>query len=396
MSNSLLTPTIITKEALSVLHQKANFVGSINKQYDPQFAKTGAKIGSSLSIREPNQFSVTTGAALNLQDITESTQTLTVSTQAHVDFAFSSADLTLTIDQFSERYLDPAMSRLAAYIENDAMSMADDVYQSVWQSAADLTYSDVLDARTLIQNGLAPGGMRTANLNSTDQAALIKDTKTLFNDQAQLGKQYLEGYMGRAAGFDFMENTQWPGHTTGGEDGAYVVNTSTGITSGSATVAVTAGTGTLVKGDVLTIAGVYRVHPESKAVTADLLQFVVTANYAGGAGNITVSPTPVTSGAKQNVSIVSAGSGKAVVVAGTASTAHRTNLMYHKDAFTLATADLVMPNGVDFSAREVLDGISLRIVRAYDINNDILPCRIDVLYGYKTIRPEWAAKVMTN
>jgi hypothetical protein len=294
MSHSLLSPTVITKEALSVLHQKANFIGSINKQYDPQFAKTGAKIGSSLQIREPNQFTVNTGATLNVQDITESTQTLTVSTQAHVDFAFSTADLTLTIDQFSERYIDPAMSRLAAYMENDAMSMAKDVYQSVWQSGADLTYSDVLDGRTLIQNGLAPGGMRTANLNSTDQAALIKDTKTLFNDQAQLSKQYVEGFMGRAAGFDFMENTQWPGHTTGSEDAAYVVNTSTGITSGSATIAVTAGTGTLVKGDVFTIEGVYRVHPESKVVTADLQQFVITADYAGGAGNITVSPTPIT------------------------------------------------------------------------------------------------------
>jgi hypothetical protein len=394
MSNSLLTPTIITKEALSVLHQKANFIGSINKQYDPQFAKTGAKIGSSLSIREPNQFTVTTGAALNVQDITESSQTLTVSTQAHVDFMFSTADLTMTIDMFSERYLDPAMSRLAAYIENDAMSMAKDVYQSVWQSAADLTYSDVLDARTLIQNGLAPGGMRTANLNSTDQAALIKDTKTLFNDQSQLGKQFRDGYMGRAAGFDFMENTQWPGHTTANEDGNYVCNTSTGITSGTATIALTAGANGLNKGDVFTIEGVYRVHPESKAVTADLQQFVVTADYTSG--SVSVSPTPITSGAKQNVSITSAGSGKTVTVAGTANTAHRTNLMYNKDAFTFATADLVMPNGVDFSAREVLDGISMRVVRQYDINNDTIPCRIDVLYGYKTIRPEWAAKVMTN
>ncbi len=396
MTQSLLTPDIITKESLSVLHQKANFVGSINKQYDDQFAKEGAKIGSTLKIREPNQFAVRTGKTLDTQDVTESSQTLTVATQVGVDMNFSSNELTLTIDAFSERYIQPAMSRLAAYIENDAMSMYTDVYQSVWDSAGDLTYNEVLDAKRLVTDGLAPEGDRFANLNSLDMVDVIKDTKTLFNDQGQLSKAFREGYIGRASGMDFMENTQWPGHTTGGEDGNYVVNTSTGITSGSATVAVTAGTGTLAEGDVLTIGGVFRVHPESKTVTNELQQFVVTAAYAGGAGNITVSPTPVTSGAKQNVSISSAGSGKVVTVAGTASTAHRTSLVYHKNAFTFVTADLVKPEGVHFCSRQVLDGISMRIVRDYDINNDNFPCRIDVLYGYKTIRPEWAARLHQN
>jgi hypothetical protein len=202
--------------------------------------------------------------------------------------------------------------------------------------------------------------------------------------------------MGRAAGYDFMENTLWPGHTRGGGDANYVVNTSTGITSGSATIAVTAGTGTLAKGDIFTIVGVNSVHPETKADTGILQQFVVASDYAGGAGNVTVSPTPVTSGAKQNVVINSAGAGKTVVIAGTASGADTTSMLYQKDAFTFCTADLVMPNGVDFARREVLDGISMRIVRQYDINNDNLPCRIDVLYGYKTLRPEWATRLHFN
>jgi hypothetical protein len=248
----------------------------------------------------------------------------------------------------------------------------------------------------LIQRGLAPTSDRSANLNSKDMADLVKDTKTLFNDQAQLSKQYLEGYMGRAGGFDFMENTLWPGHTRGAADANYVVNTSTGITSGSATIAVTAGTGSLVVGDVITIVGVNSVHPETKIDTGVLQQFVITTLYAGGAGNITVSPTPITSGAKQNVVINSAGAGKAVVVAGTASGADTTSLLYQKDAFTFATADLIMPSGVDFARREVQDGISLRIVRAYDINNDNFPCRIDILYGYKTLRPEWATRLHYN
>ncbi|MES2905187.1 MAG: P22 phage major capsid protein family protein, partial [Pseudomonadota bacterium] len=197
-------------------------------------------------------------------------------------------------------------------------------------------------------------------------------------------------------GFDFMENTLWPGHTTGSEDGAYVVNTSTGITSGSATVAVTAGTGTLALGDVITIAGVQSVHPETKVSTGVLQQFVITTAYAGGAGNITVSPTPVTSGATQNVTIVSAGASKAVLVGGTASDALTTSLLYNKDAFTFVTADLMMPGGVDWAKREVMDGISMRIVRDYDINNDNMPCRIDVLYGYKTLRPQWASRLHCN
>lgn len=390
MANSILTPTAVTREAVRVLHQKLNFVGSIDRQYDSSFAKEGAKIGDSLKIRMPNQYTVTTGKTLDAQDTAETSQTLTVATQKNVGMNFSSAELTLSLDDFSKRIIEPAMSVLAASVEADAMSMALNVRNSVFGSTA--SYSDVLAGRVKMQRGLAPLNDRTANLNSQDMADVIDGNKALFNDQSQIGKQYREGMMGRVAGFDFMENTLWPNFTTGGEDGAYVVNTSTGITSGTATIAVTAGTGTLVVGDTLTIAGVYSVHPETKNSTGVLQEFVITVAYAGGAGNITVSPTPVTSGATQNITISSAGASKAVVVGGTASTAYTTSLLYQKEAFTFATADLLMPKGVDFAAREVVDGISLRIVRDYDINNDNLPCRVDILYGYKTLRPDYATR----
>lgn len=395
MANSPLTPTEVTREALRILHQKLNFVGSIDRQYDSRFANEGAKIGDTLKIREPNQYTVTTGKTLNTQDVEETSISLQVQTQKHVGMNFSTAELTMSIDDFSKRIIDPAMSVLAANIEYDAMTMYQDVYNSVWDSAGDLAYTDVLDGRVLIQRGLAPTSDRTANLNSQDMVDVIKDTKTLFNDQAQLSKQYKEGFMGRAAGFDFMENTMWPGHTTGSENGSYVVNTSTGITSGTATITTTGGSGTLAVGDVFTVAGVFSVHPETKVSTGELQQFVVTSAVSG-TGAWAVSPTPITSGAKQNVTIVSAGASKAVTVAGTASTAHRTSLIYQKEAFTFATADLLMPKGVDFARREVLDGISLRLVRQYDINNDNLPCRVDVLYGYKTLRPQFAARMHMN
>jgi hypothetical protein len=379
-----------------VLHQKLNFVGKINRDYDDSFAKSGAKIGDSLKVRLPNQYTVRTGANLSTQDTTESSVTLQVSTQKGVDLTFTSAELTLSLDDFSARIIEPAMAVLAANIEADAMNMYKDVYQSNWNGGSAATYNRILDARVLLQRSLAPTSGRTANLNSLDMADLVKDTKTLFNDQAQLSKQYLEGYMGRAAGFDFVENTLWPSHTRGAADASYVVNTSTGITSGSSTVAVTAGSGAMVQGDVFTIAGVYSVHPETKQSTGVLQQFVVAAAYAGGAGNITVSPTPVTSGATQNVTIVSAGAGKAVTFAGTASTAVGTSMVFQKDAFTFATADLIMPEGVDWKAREVFDGISMRMVRQYAISTDTMPCRIDVLYGYKTLRAQLAARLHNN
>ena len=392
MANTILTPTAVTREALRILHQKLNFVGSIVREYDDSFARTGAKIGDSLKIRLPNQYSVRSGATLAAQDTTEASVTLQVATQKGVDLNFTSNDLTLSLDDFSARILDPAMSVLAATIEADAMNMYKDVYQSVWNGGAAATYNKALDARVILQRSLAPANDRTANMNPLDMADLVKDTKTLFQNQTEIGRQYKEGYMGRAAGFDWVENTMWPSHTRG-DAASYVCNTSTGITSGTATITLSGGTGTIKQGDVFTIVGVFAVHPETKLSTGLLQQFVATAD---GTTSVTVAPTPVTSGASQNVTIVSAGAGKTVAVAGTASTAVGTSLLYQKEAFAFATADLVMPKGVDFAAREVFDGISMRIVRQYDINNDKFPARLDVLYGYKTLRAQLACRYHNN
>ena len=396
MANSLLTPTAVTREALRILHQKLNFVGNITRDYDESFANSGAKIGDTLKVRLPNQYTVRSGDTLSAQDTTETSTSLQISQKKGVDVNFSSNELTLSLDDFSSRILEPAMAVLAANIEADALNMYKDVYQSVWNGGAAATYNKALDTRVILQRALAPNSDRTMLLDPQAMADVIKDTKTLFQDDKSIAKQYREGMVGRAAGYDWGENTILPAHTRGAGDGAYVVNTSTGITSGSNQIAVTLGTGAANVGDTFTIAGVYSVHPETKASTGQLQQFVVTAAFAGGAGNITVSPTPVTSGALQNITIVSAGAGKAVVWSGTASTAVQTGLAFQKGAFAFATADLVMPKGVDFAAREVYDGISMRIVRAYDINNDKFPCRIDVLYGYKTLRPQLACRYHNN
>lgn len=390
MPNTLLTATAVTRESLRLLHQKLNFVGSIVREYDESYAKSGAKIGDSLKIRLPNQYTVRSGANLSAQDTAESSVTLQVATQKGVDLNFTSVDLTLSLDDFSKRILDPAMSVLAANIEADAMGMYKDVYQSIWNGASAATYNKVLDGRTLLQRSLAPLSDRTANLNSLDAADIVKDTKTLFQDDVSIGKQYREGMMGRAAGFDFCENTMWPSHTRGNSNTAYLTN---GVGQTGSTLTVDTGANAPAQGDVFTIAGVFAVHPETKLSTGVLQQFVV------GSGATTtswpISPAIVATGGAQNVSN-SAADNQAIAFLGTANTAVGTSMLYQKEAFAFATADLVMPDGVDFAKREVLDGISMRIVRQYTISNDQFPTRLDVLYGYKTLRPQLACRYHNN
>jgi len=399
MSNTILTPTAVTREALRVLHQKLNFVGSINRQYDDSFAKSGAKIGDSLKIRLPNEYTVRTGAQLQAQDTSETSTTLQIATQKGVDMNFTSADLTLSLDDFSKRVLEPAMAVLAANIEADALNMYKDVANSVWNSGSAMTMAHVLSGRAILQNTLTPLDTRTALLSTQQMVDLVTDSKSLFNQQSEIGRQYKEGYVGRAAGFDFAENTLIPRHTRGSANTSYTTDTRTSALATDGTeysqITVASGSGTFAVGDVITIANVNRVHPESKADTGVARQFVVTEALAA-AGTLKIAPSIVLGGAKQNCTIPTTSATAVVTIAGTASGSDDTALLYHKDAFTFATADLVMPNGVDFSAREVMDGISMRVVRAYDINSDKFPCRLDVLYGYKTIRRQLAVRVHNN
>jgi hypothetical protein len=390
MANALLTATAVTRESLRVLHQKLGFVGNVNRQYDSSFAKSGAKIGDSLKIRLPNQYSVRNGATLSAQDTTETSMTLQVATQKGVDLNFTSADLTMSLDDFSSRILEPAMSVLAAAIESDALSMRKDVYQQVNNTGAVVTFGKVLEGRKKLVDSLAPAGVWNALLNTTDGVNLVDALKGLFQDSKEVATQYREGKMGRGAGFDFIESTHLSTQLRGSGNGAYLVNDT--VASGDSVVTVDTGTGTIKKGEIVTFAGVNSVHPETKADSGVLQQFVVTADYAGGAGDLSVSPAFISTGPTQNVSALPADNA-AISIAGTASTNYGQSLLFHPDAFGFATADLVMPSGVDFARREVLDGVSMRVVRQYDINADRFPTRIDVLYGFKTLRPQLACRL---
>ena len=393
MANVLLTPTAITRRALLILHQKLNFIGSINRQYDDSYAQTGAKIGDSLRIRLPNEYTVRTGPTLATQDTTEQSVTLQVSTQKGVDVNFTSRDLTLDLDDFSERILEPAMSVLAANVESDTLSMYKAVYQQVANVGNAATFTNVLQGRKVLTDALTPNAPRSVCMDTQFNVDIVDALKGLFQDSTQIAKQYRDGYVGRTGGFDFMENTLMPRHISGTNAGTgYLVN---GASQTGATLTVDTGSGTLTEGDVLTIAGVFRVHPETKVNTGILQQFVVTADYAGGAGSVAISPSIVTSGARQNVSGSPADNAAITKVGGNGAT-YNISLAYHRDAFAFASADLVMPDGVDFSAREVMDGLSMRVVRQYDINNDTFPCRLDILYGYEPIRPQLAARLGFN
>ena len=318
-----------------------------------------------------------------------------MSTQKGVDVNFTSAELTLEMDDFSSRILEPAMSVLAANIEADAFDMYKDVYNQVSNVGSSATFANMMNVRKKLTDALAPGAGRCMQLNTQDNVDLVDALKGLFHDSTAIKKQYREGMVGTTAGFgDIYETTLLANHTTGTDDGTgdYLVN---GASQTGATLTVDTGAGTLVQGDILTIAGVNRVHPETKADTGVLQQFVVTTTTGASTTTVAISPSIVTSGATQNVS-GSPADNAVVTKVGGASAEHGVSMGYHKDAFAFATADLIKPNGVDFCAREVFDGISMRIVRDYDINNDKLPCRIDVMYGYKAIRPQLACRLAAN
>ena len=400
MSNTILSPTIITREALRVLHANLNFIGSINRQYDKQFANEGAspsgKIGPTLTIRLPNQFTVRSGATLAVQDISEQSTTLTVSTQKGVDTNFTVSDLTLSIDEFSDRYLKPAMAVLASNIESDALSMAQSVYNFIDNDTNVISFLNYGQAYQKLQENLVPDdGSLVALQCLTHNTKFTDAVKGLFNPQQQLGNQYRKGKVAKdTAGFnDWYQNSLLTDHTTGtaAKTTGYTVN---GPNQTGASVTVQTGTTTFLVGDVITLAGSNAVHPETKADLGYLQQFVLTANSGASATSLAISPSIVTSGARQNVTASPTDTGAVVKLGAGVSETYKQSLCYHPDAFTFVTADLIDVSKFGaWGARQVQDGISMRIARQYDIVNDKIPCRIDVLYGYKAIRPQLACRI---
>jgi hypothetical protein len=371
---------------------------TVNRQYDSSFAQEGAKIGSTLRIRLPDRALVTDGAALQVQDDNEQFTTLTVANQKHIGVNFTTAELTMQLDDFAERVLKPRVSQLAASIDADVANSFQSIYQSVGTPGTTPGTSLVLlQAQQKLNESAAVMSPRYATVNPAANAALVEGMKGLFNPVSTISKQFKSGLMAEGIlGYEEMNMSQSiKQHTTGSRTGSHTVTT-TVSTQGADSIAIT-GTGSQVikKGDVFTIAGVYAVNPQTRESTGALQQFVATADATatGGAYTVDVSPSIYTA-AHALATVDSFPQASAVVTfLGSASTQYPQNLIYHRDAITFATADLVMPQGVDMASRQVHNGISLRVVRQYDINNDRMPCRIDVLYGYSVIRPQMAVRM---
>lgn len=401
MANTLLTPSMIAKEMLMRFKNKLGFTSNINKQYSKEFAVSGAKIGNTITVRKPARFTVQTGAALNVQDVTEESASLTLSNQKHVDFTFSSQELTLNIDDFAGRYLDGAISALANQVDLDGLQMAaQNTYNSVGTPgttpSAALTYLQA--QQKLDEMGAARDMSRSFYINPAAQAVTVDALKGLFQSSERIAEQYEKGVMGQGLGGTFyMAQNIW-GLSGGTHGGTPLVNGASQSGSSLVTDGWTLSAAVLKKGEVFTVAGVYAVNPITKQSTGSLQQFVVTADgTADGSGNLSVgiSPSIVVSGPTQTVSAAPADNAALTIVGAASFVNSAQNILCHKNAFTLGTADLEMPEGVHFAARatDPESGLSMRIVRAYDINSDKIPCRIDILYGLAAFRPEWACRI---
>ena len=400
MANSLLTIDMITRKSLEILENNLVISRNVNKEYDDSFAVEGAKIGSTLRIRLPDRALVTDGAALQVQDDNEQYTTLTVSSQKHIGINFTSAELTMQLDDFAERVLKPRISQLASSVDADVANAYKSISASVGTpGTTPATALVLLQAQQKLNESAAPMSPRYATLNPAANAGLVNGLSGFFNPTNTISRQFKTGMMGEGVfGFEEMNMSQSiVNHTVGSLPTSPICASSVPATQGATTLDITysSATKTIKQGDVFTIAAVYAVNPQTRLSTGSLQQFVVTADQTLTSTSATIAFLPAMYTASNALATVDAfpAASAALTFLGTASTVYPQNLVYHKDAITLATADLLLPQGVDMASRQVHNGISMRIVRQYDINNDRMPCRVDVLYGFSTIRPAMACRI---
>lgn len=394
---------MITREALRVLENNLTFTKLVNRQFDDRFGVEGAKIGTTLNVRKPPRYVGRIGQAISIENATETQVPVVLNTQRGVDIQFSSQDLALSIDDFSDRFIKPAIASVANAIDNDGLAQ----YTAVWNNvgtpgtppSALLTY---LNAGVLLDNNAAPlDGERYIVINPRMQAIIVDALKGLFQASTQIAEQYRKGQMGESIGFSWYMDQNVNTAVIGPQGGTPAVTVagqtgSTLLTSGWTAAAAAR----LVVGDTFTIAGVNQVNPQSRQSTAQLQQFVVTGNVSSdGAGlaSIPIAPPIIPAPAQFATVDVSPGAGALITVSGAAGTQSPQGLAFHRDWITLACADLPLPGGVDMAAR-VSDrqlGMSIRLVRAYNISTDQFPCRLDILYGWAPLRPELAVRVQS-
>jgi hypothetical protein len=408
MANSLLTISMITRESLRLFRNTNSFIQHIDRQYDDSFAVVGAKIGSSLRIRLPNDYTVRTGQAAQPQDTNEVSTTLTLATQKGVDLAFTSADRALSLDDFSRRILAPAINKLVGNIAADVMSGAEagtanfvantDAGGNIIAPSA----GTWLSAGALLDMRSAPMTDRYAVLNPFTMAKTVTSLSGLFNPAPRISEQYEDADIKAGLGLTWFKDQTVLSHTgTAYASGSTVSGGSqTGLT-----ITVSAVAGGLAVGDIITFDGVNMVNRVTNQDSGSLMQFVVTAAVANNGTSISIYPALVPPTTLNNGTVVpvqyqtvtaSPANGAAVRMVNPLSTTYRKNLVFVPEAVVLVTADLELPEGVANAAREVYDSLSMRMVSAYDIRDDVFFTRLDILYGYLWIRPEWVVAVGDN
>ena len=410
MSNNLLNISKITNEALMVLENELTFTGQVDRNYDDQFAVVGAKIGQTVNVRRPGRFIGTTGPQLVVEDFNETSVPVTLSTQFHVDTQFTTQDLALSLDMFSDRVLKPGIAAIANKMDRDGLVTAKNNTANIVGTAGAaptglITY--LTAAAYLDSEGAPRDGRRSVVVEPFTSATIVDSLKGLFNPTDTISKQYTKGLMGRdSGGMNWYMDQNVVSQTFGSYASATLscnVSTATGfLSSGWAyssniTIGATGAAATLNQGDTFTIAGVYAVNPQNRQSYGKLRNFVVqstTAIGSGGTATVTVVPAVITGGQFQNVSVTSTGSQTVTPFNNTGVTSPQ-NILMHRNAFTLACADLELPEGVHFAGRasDKEIGLSLRVVRQYTINNDSIPTRIDVLYGWAPLYPELACRI---
>ena len=403
MANSLLTINMITREAVRLWKNSNAFLQNVDMQYDDSYAVQGAKIGSALRIRLPNDFTVRTGPALQVQDTAEQSTTLVLATQQGIDVSFTTADRTLSLDDYSRRILAPMINNLAGAVAVAIMSGAEGgicnivANQDGSNAILNPIASTYLNSGASLDINSAPIANRKIVNGPRTEARVVASLAGLLNPQSTIGEQYVTGRMYDALGFIWMKDQTNIIHTDGTlAQGSATVN---GANQTGLNLTVNALAGSLNVGDIITIAGVNAVNRINKTDTGELRQFAVTANVLAGATTIPIYPAIVPGVGGQAVQYqtvtVSPASGAAVNPALTlaASTKYRKNFSYAPEAVTLATADLEMPTKVEEVSRCEFDGVSMRMVTDYFIGTDQKITRLDVLYGYLWIRPEWACVV---
>ena len=415
MANSLITPAWITNKTIKWLVNTSAFIGNINQDYNDEFAKAGAKVGTTINVRKPVRATVRSGATANLQDINETQTPITIEPEFGIDWQFTDFDNTLSVDKFEERYCMPFGSQLAAELD---LRIGQRFYRSVANQsgtpgAGPATAAAALAAAVLLDNNSAPrdGKMRTLALNPLANAAMVGGMTGFFNDPAKVSNQFKTGLMSSSTlGMDFQMSQNLPTHTAGTQGGTPLVNgASQGLVNAGATDNPYAATTSLITngwtaaaaqrlnvGDVFTIAGVFAVNLVNKQSLNVLQQFVVTAAAASDAGgNLTavISPAIIAGGSYQNVTARPASGAAIVVVSGASAANVPQNLLFHPDAFTVVTVPMDVPGGMDMAHQSTYQGVNLRFVRGFDILNNKRISRFDILAGYGALRPEWACRV---